>query len=234
MLDKYKHVKLPLNQWGFPIRPRPHHHHKCSCGNCTFYKKNPDQLMALNPPNTKQEPLQTGSPRTYNHYTDSHKLEAIQTYLLTGNYALTAKILKINEWTIRDWKNASWWKEGIEELKYQENLKLSHRLKKILTKSFDVIEDRLDKGNFIFDQKTGSLERIPINVRDANQVAKDLSLRLEILEKVKDEKIPEQQVDEKLLKLAEKFAELATKKMENLQKPIIEVTDVVYVKEGES
>ncbi len=160
------------------------------------------------------------------HWGESQKLEAVITYLTTGNLRLTASMLKIPEITVKSWKASNWWKETENELKLQEKLVVSERLKKIIEKSLGVIEDRLDKGEHVLNQKTGELIRKPVSMKDAHSVSMDLMKRRDyLIDSSLD--APEKEVaEDKLKQLAEKFAEIATQKIQNL-KPTIEVTDVI-------
>lgn len=148
-------------------------------------------------------------------WSDSQKLETVKTWLLTGNLAMTAVMLHIPDDTVRRWSKTTWWAQIVDDLHQEDQLLLSARLKKIVDKSFDVIEDRLDKGDFVYDQKTGQMRRKLVNMRDAHKVAIDLVDKREKLLSGHGPRASEEQVADKLLKLAEKFAELAgAKKLE--------------------
>src|ERR1700756_1348319 len=95
-------------------------------------------------------------------WSDGQKIEAVQSYLLLGNLTLVASVLKIPRDTLKIWKTTEWWKNMVEELRVQDDLQLSTRLQKIISKSFDAVEDRLDHGDFVYDQKTGEMRRKPV------------------------------------------------------------------------
>jgi hypothetical protein len=158
----------------------------------------------------------------HKHYSDSQKIEAVTTYLALGDLRLTANVLKIGEPTIRYWKSKDWWKEIESELRQAEDLQLSTRLKKIIDKSFEAVEDRLAHGDFVYDQKTGEMRRKPVNLRDAHKVAVDLVDKREVLINKQPLNLSADALDDKLTKLAEKFAEIANK----TKAPVI-VTDVI-------
>ena len=146
------------------------------------------------------------------HWSDSQKLEAVKTYLMLGSVRLTATLLKIPEVTLKVWRATSWWKELEAELKIQDELQLSTRLKGVIEKSLAVVEDRLEHGNFIYDQKTSKLKRVPVNLKDAHRVALDSVQQKDLIATRYVEQANDGQIEDKLLKLAEKFAEIATKK----------------------
>jgi hypothetical protein len=169
--------------------------------------------------------------RKRGHWSDSQKLEAVQSYLILGNLKLVSGALKIPYATLRLWKSSEWWKQIIEDLKIQEDLQLSTRLKKIITKSYDVIEDRMENGDFVFDQKTGEMRRKPVGVRDATEVARQLEERREkAVERHMGEKtITEDKIEKTLASLAEQFAKIANQV--NTNKPSTEVVDVIFGKD---
>lgn len=148
------------------------------------------------------------------HWSDKQKLEAVNSYLLLGNLALTARLLNIPEITLRVWKASTWWKDLVAEAKLQEKMELSARVKKLVEASMTVVEDRLANGDFQFDQKTGTIIRKPVNMKDAHKVAVDMQNQQTLLEKSEKVEQTEEHVEDKLLKLAEKFADMATKKIE--------------------
>src|ERR1700744_354238 len=145
------------------------------------------------------------------HYSDSQKIEAVTTFLMVGSLTMVAAMLKINLNTLKLWKKSEWWKEIEQELRVQEDLQLSKRLQKIVTKSLDVIEDRLESGDFVYDQKSGEMWRKPVNLRDAERVMMDLSDKREVLidRHLANESVPQDKIETTLKNLADKFAEIA-------------------------
>jgi transposase-like protein len=168
--------------------------------------------------------------KTNKSWSDKQKIEAVQHYLLVGNLALTARVMGIPEITIRQWKTTEWWKNVVEDLKMQENMQLSAKLKNLVEASLVAVSDRLENGDFMYDQKTGQMIRKPVNIRDAHKVATDLMEKRTMLEKAAAPAQEQTQDVDRLEQLAEKFASFVLKKTE--QAPVIvDVTDVV-VKES--
>lgn len=159
-------------------------------------------------------------------WSDKQKIEAVQSWLLLGNLALTSRVLNIPEITLRVWKTTEWWKNLVEDIKLQENMQMSSRLQKIVDASLGAVEDRLVNGDLVFDQKTGQTVRKPVNMRDAHKVAVDLMDKKSLLDKTALPQQEEKHDDDRLLKLAEKFAHFVTKQKEPL--PLAEdITDIV-------
>jgi len=162
---------------------------------------------------------------------DSTKIEVVKTYLaLGGNATLTAAATKIPFDTIKTWKTTNWWNQLVNDMRKAEKLELSAKTKKILDKSLDLVMDRLDNGDFFYDQKSGQLVRKPIPARELNKIAVDMIDQKFILDKATEEQVELSTNEEKLAKLAERFAELAATAL--ARKPAVEVTDVVFVEEN--
>lgn len=180
-------------------------------------------------PNTKHRKPKDRSitAKTNRSWSDKQKMEAIQHYLLVGNLALTSRVLGIPEITLRQWKTMEWWKNSVEDIKLQENMEMSARLKKMVEASLIAVTDRLENGDWMYDQKTGSMIRKPVNIRDAHKVATDLMDKRTMLDKAAAPAQEQVQDVDRLEQLAEKFASFVMKKTE--QPPVIvEVTDVIY------
>lgn len=169
------------------------------------------------------------------HWSDSQKLEAVQTYLMLGSVRMTSAALKIPEITLKVWRASTWWKDLESELKIQDELQLSTRLKKIAEKSFAAVEDRLEHGNFVFDQKTGKIRRIPVNLKDAHKVALDSIQQKELIGKKHVDVANDGQILDKLEQLANKFAEMATDKFKQIkdESRTLELVEEVDYVEGE-
>ena len=162
-------------------------------------------------------------------WSDKQKIEAIQTYLAIGNLALTSRITGIPEITLRVGKTAEWWKKVVEDIKIQEKVELSNKLKQLVNAAQTVVANRLEQGDPYVDPKSGEVKFKPVNMRDAHRVAVDSLNQKVLLEKGtfdSDAVAPDAQ--DKLEALANKFAEFAVKKIEQVKRTV-EVTDVIYM-----
>lgn len=164
------------------------------------------------------------------HWSDSQKLECVKIYLMTGNLVLTASTLKIPHDTVKTWKKSEWWKTIEQELMVQEDLQLGDRLKKIINRSYDIIEDRMESGDFVYDQKTGEMRRKPVNMKDAHKVGLDLQERRDELVRrhIEGDTVTTDKIEKTLADLAQRFEDIANGVN---KKPSIEVVDVIF---GES
>lgn len=147
---------------------------------------------------------------TNKRWSDRQKIECVTTFLaLGGSVALTSAALKIPEQTIWVWKRSEWWHDMVSEIKQEERLELSTKIKKIVEKSWEIVGDRLENGDFIYDQKKGELIRKPVSLKDAAKVANDSVVLREKLELNENFTVANDQIEDKLAKLAKAFQDLA-------------------------
>lgn len=166
--------------------------------------------MLTDAPRFKNSKLKGKHTKPKTFYSDRQKIEAATTYLmLGGNGSLTAKTLGINVETLYLWMKSDWWNELVQSIRREEKLQLSARLKKIVESSWSVVEDRLEKGDFIYDQKQQCLVRKPVPMKDAAKVAAEASHLRVSLDLGEAATTHNDAIEEKLTKLAKAFTDLS-------------------------
>lgn len=163
-------------------------------------------------------------------WSDSQKIEAVTTYLMLGNLRQTGIALRIPEVTLRLWKAKEWWHDLEKELRTQDKVVLNNKLKKIVDNSLTIVSDRLENGDFIYDQKTGQLRRKPVGLKDVHKVATDMMTLQNKMITEEQHTTAQENIADKLAALAAEFAKVS-EKIE--QKPTVEVTDVVFIEAQE-
>lgn len=178
-------------------------------------------------PTRKRRKESDSGERIRQHWGDHQKIECVTTYILLGSVTQTAAVLKIPLPTVRMWKQTEWWKDVERDLRTQEDLQVSARLKKIVNRAYDVLEDRLENGDFVYDQKTGKMKRRPVSMRDAHVVSRDLRQTAQELvdRNIEEKSISVDTIEKKLADLAESFAKIANSATSPKQ---VEVTDVLF------
>lgn len=163
-------------------------------------------------------------PGTTNWHSDNQRIELVTTWLATGNMALTAATLQIPLPTARRWKAAPWFQQMVLDIRNEDNLVLDAKLKKVVDKSVEALLDRVEHGDFQYDQREGRMIRKPISARDASSVTRDMIDRRDLLQGKKvDDKNIDRKIDDKLLLLATEFAKFArSKTIEQVPLEVIE------------
>ena len=153
-------------------------------------------------------------PGTTAWWSDSQKIEAVTVWLATGNMALTSAATSIPHITLRQWKMKPWWNEMVNDIRANEDLQLDAKLSKVVGKAVDQLLDRVEHGDFQFDQKTGKMVRKPISARDALAVTSEGIDRRALLQGKKAEKVESTKlIEDRLLKLADEFSRFAKSKV---------------------
>lgn len=135
----------------------------------------------------------------------------------------TAAALNIPFPTVRSWRYAEWWTKISDELRTEDQIQLSNKLKGIAEKSLEIMADRLQNGDYIFNRFTGEMERKPVSLRDTTQAFNSIQDRKMKLDERPKDQVENKQVMDRLSALAQKFEEIANKRQP------IQVTDVLFV-----
>jgi hypothetical protein len=143
-------------------------------------------------------------------YSDVQKIEAVTAYLmLGGNIGLTSHTTHIPHATLYEWTKSEWWNTLVSEVRKEEKLQLSSRLKKIVEAGWTVAEDRLERGDWILNNKTGEIMRKPVSLRDASKVAVDAANLRQNLDLGEGFITQADAIEDKLAKLALAFTNLS-------------------------
>ena len=148
------------------------------------------------------------------YWSDKQKIEAVTTWLAVGNLALTAATLGIPDITLRKWKATPWWKQMVDDMRQEENISLDSKLSKVVQSSVAQLLDRVEGGDYQFDQKTGTLIRKPISARDAAKITSEMIDKRELLQGKKEQQVNDsRKMEDRLLKLADELSRFAKAKV---------------------
>lgn len=128
-------------------------------------------------------------------WSEKQKYEAVALYKMVGSLRAVGRSLGIPEETMRNWHQSEWWKRVEDEITTESRVKRSKRLDKLVDLASDIIEDRLANGDYVYDAKSGTLRRKPVNALTAQKVlqtAIDKQVLLEQLAK-EDKKLESQE-----------------------------------------
>ena len=165
------------------------------------------------------------------HWKPEKKAAAVTAYIALGNSELVEALTKIPAGTIRAWKRMEWWKELEGVLREEEHSTLDSKLRKVVEKSLDLVMDRLDNGDFVFDQKSGQCIRKPVNLKDVHKVSVETIDRREILKKFSVKAIAKPSLENHIKELAAQFEQFT----KSLRRPReVDVIDVEVIKDAET
>lgn len=137
------------------------------------------------------------------------RIEVVTKWLALGNMRLVADLTGVSYQLCRMWKQEPWWAELVAEVKASKAQVLDTKLSKIVDKSLETIADRLENGDVIFNNKTGTVMRKEVSLKDATKVATDLLTRQSVIQKQETEQTVQQDngtIKDQLAMLAAEFA----------------------------
>ena len=166
------------------------------------------------------------------------RIAAVSQYLVLGNMALVSSVTKIPHQLLRAWKGQPWWAEVESQIRATENLQMDGKLTKIVDKSLDAVMDRLENGEFVYNQKTGQVIRKQVNMKDAAKVTVDMITKRELLRGNATARTETTQtsVEDQLKALALEFAKWQNPqpKVETLDVETVEIIDNALYDERET
>ena len=174
---------------------------------------------------------------------EKKKLQAVTTYVSCGSPTMTAAMTGVPVKTLENWMRQPWWKEYIQEIHYQDDIKLDDKLSKVLEKSMDAVLDRIENGDTVYDPRTGKIVRVPAKLRDVQKVSSDTIDKKQLLRKINNKQSPVETVTaDHLVQLAQAFAQMATGQKphpKEVMNEIIdgeaqEILDVLYTEEPDA
>ena len=145
------------------------------------------------------------------------------TYLALGNLSETARVCNVPLRTIQTWKSSDWWTKLVNDIQSGEGQRSDNKMTKTIDRALDILMDRLETGDYQYDQKTGRLVKVPLKARDLERVVGGLFDKRQLIRKqptnIKQSDITNA---DRLLQLADQFAKLVGNKKPEPEKLVNE------------
>jgi hypothetical protein len=140
------------------------------------------------------------------------RLQAAATYVMLGSAVDTSLATGIPLPTLKSWKHLPWWKDMVQQVRSDDLDLTSSSIQRVMKKALTIVEDRLDNGNFVLDQKTGKVIRVGVNLKDSLKATTELMAKQEALIDRERNKETQAATVDRLTKLAEELAKFAKAK----------------------
>jgi len=165
-----------------------------------------------------------------NHWDEKTKIETVKAYIALGTAPAASAVTGVKPELIRNWKMQQWWKDLEAELRSGEEIQLSARLKKFVNLSLEKLEDRLENGDWIYDQKSGKLMRKELPARELHRMTSDFIDKARVIDgKPTSRTESVHKIEDQLKLLAQRFAEFTgAKKSEVIDVEFTEVLDAIH------
>ena len=157
-------------------------------------------------------------------HSDAKRIEAVTTYLVLGKANLVGAAIGVPEGTIRQWRTQPWWDELVQQIQTESDQELDAKLTKRIEKALDLVNDRLENGDFQYDPRTGSFIRRPVGARDGWRIASEMVDKRWIIRKIPKERGSQEAIGDILKNLAQEFATMAKKRMQVYTEVVVEET----------
>ena len=153
-------------------------------------------------------------------WSDKKRLEVVTTWLVLGKIPLVSATTGVPEGTIRQWRTQPWWKEIEVSVQTESDQELDTKLAKRVDKALDLVMDRLEHGDFLYDPKSGEFIRKPVSMKDTWKVSTEMIDKRLLLRKQPKEAQSQEAAGEILKNLAKEFADMARKRIDHAKKPL--------------
>lgn len=145
-------------------------------------------------------------------HSDEKKYQAVVSYTQVGSLRAVSLAMGIPYQTIKEWHGKDWWKSIEDDILSQKKVKLTGQIEKVRDKAVNVVEDRLDNGDYFYDQKSGELIRRPVSADSAARILSSTmtaSIKLEELRQNEKRIETQEKTQDRLTKLKLEFAKFA-------------------------
>jgi hypothetical protein len=138
-------------------------------------------------------------------WTDTDRLKVVTSYLILQNAARVEEATGVPAGTINYWRTLPWWESLEQQIKDSQALESVSRFSRIVQKTQELIEERLENGDFKLT-KQGQIMRVPVDVKTLNQVADTaVKKKLDLEEALANRGTKDMTMPERLKQLEEKF-----------------------------
>ncbi len=150
------------------------------------------------------------------HWKESKRIEAVTVYLSTGSLTETGRLLGVPYKTLEGWKSQDWWKELVAKIQSEQDQQLDAKTSKIIDKALEGLLDRIENGEYIYDQKTGKTKQMPAKLRDLNFAFNTLLDKRQLLRNKPTKIVEQHSTAVQLQNLADSFAKFVNKTVKEL------------------
>ena len=170
--------------------------------------------------------LPAGKKDDKGHWTWETKVAVAEAIVDFGNIRQIAEQSGVGFDTIMSWKKSDWWDNLLSEIRKNRANETSAKLNRIVGISLEKVQDRLENGDYVLNNKTGQIVRKPASLKDVNSVlatAVEKSIKLE--NEANKESVSNISMTEMLKNLAVEFAKL-NRRQDNKQAIDVEFKEV--------
>lgn len=157
-----------------------------------------------------------GRPPTYirnpSFYSQTTKVDAATVYAVYGDLTQVSELLSVPESVLRGWKQEPWWIELQKQVYSEQNEKLAARISGVLNTTLTHLEDRLENGDEVLNQRTGEVITKKVDASVLAKMFEGLSHQRRITRGEPTSISAKVGIDDRLIKLQDAFLKFAASK----------------------
>lgn len=155
-------------------------------------------------------------------YSTEQKYDILEKIEIYGNLREVSRQSGIPYNTLLAWKKQDWYHSMMADIRASARAEISSKMSRIVDKALAAVEDRIENGEQILNNKTGKFISKPVVLRDVAKVASDLlGKQVKLQELASKEAKTEENIKDTLQQLAQEFAKFS-------KKSNVEVVDVAF------
>ena len=155
-------------------------------------------------------------------HSEEDRIRAATVYATCGSAAETERITGIPAGTVRQWRSQDWWPQVIERVQAESDDLMDVKFTEIVSNTVEQINDRIANGNYLFNKRTGQLERIPAPLKDLGVTASIFMDKRDLVRRNKKTAVEQASTQEMLRTIASAVKNMAKKR----EGEIIDVTAI--------
>ncbi|MBT9145780.1 MAG: hypothetical protein DDT42_01657 [candidate division WS2 bacterium] len=193
----------------------------------SILKKKEGKPTTIEARRRNSEPVRGRKAGKRDHYTEKEKMNAVCVFAVAGNSRRTAEITKIPEATIRAWKQTEWWNELATRIIVEQDEELDTKLTALVDKAVGQVNDRLEKGNYVYNPRLDKLIRKPVDAKELAIVTAISIDKRELLRGKPTSRVEKISQEQRLVGLAAQFKSFVTaKEVKQVEEEIEEEEEV--------
>jgi len=142
-------------------------------------------------------------------HSEEDRIKAATVYAVCGSAAETGRITGIPAEVIRQWKTKEWWPQIIDRIRQEKDDELDVKFTQIVDKTVDQLNDRLEKGDYVYDNHSGELIRQPIKGKDLGVLTSIYVDKRELLRRKEKVSMDQASMKDRLDRIADDVRRLA-------------------------
>lgn len=142
-------------------------------------------------------------------YSDEKKIEVVAIYLSTQSRQETANVSGVPLQTVNSWIKSKWWDTACTKVRTLDKSKKLSKISRIVNQALDLVADRIENGDYIYDQRSGEVKRVPMSSKNAITASSTMIDRFLLLNKSFEDVDERKDTHEKLNQLADAFTKFA-------------------------